>query len=407
MFRGNGSYTLPVAVFLTLLIIIMPAQAYNVAIYGTNTGFDPNLHKDTVTVVKSVPGSAGSDLDASVSQFTQPSVDVIILSGEDTFTQATAAKIEAAVAKGKILVIAYPCNRLFDASLPATNGGTSPGGQSLEIANPSGAESKAIFVGLTTPFSLTGAAPDKEQVVAHNGAVTLLNYDSGMPAFIYGKYGKGYVIEWTTTPAPSYMDAGTADTILDRLITRLLPEPAATPATPTQAPALTQQPTAPITTLPPETSALTPSATIPTSAPSAIAGDVVVYSSPLGASILIDGIYYGTTPANLTGISQGNHIVRLAQSGYYDYEGSLYVVAGQTSHVFGTLPPLNQVTAAATAAIPIIIPVMTPEPTQTAAKGLLENSSVLVAIIGVITASIAAAATIFSHYAKIKTEGKQ
>ena len=131
-----------------------------------------------------------------------------------------------------------------------------------------------------------------------------------------------------------------------------------------------------------------------------------MYSSPLGASILIDGVYYGTTPANLTGIAQGNHIIRLTQSGYYDYEGTLYVVPGQTSHAFGTLPPLNQVSAAPTA-IPIIVPVVTPEPAPTAAKGLLENSSVIVAIIGVITASIAAGATIFTHVNKVKKEGKE
>jgi len=385
-------------VLLTLLILV-PVNAYSVALYGTNSGFSPDLHKDTVTAVKSIPDSTGSDLDNAIDQFTGPAVDVIILGGVDTFTPATAAKLEAAVAEGKILVITYPCNRQFDASLPTNNGGTAPAGQAIESADPTSVMSKEIFAGLPTRFTLQGPAPDKEQAAARSGAVTVLNFDTGMPALIYGKYGKGYVIEWTTAPVPSYLNEQTADTILDRLITRLLPAPAPTPGT-----TVTTQVTAVVTNQTPPGSL--PASTTPSAVPAENSGEVVVYSSPLGASILIDGIYRGTTPANLTGIPQGNHIIRLTQSGYYDYEGTLYVVPGQTSHAFGTLPPLNQVSAAPTA-IPIIIPAITPEITITATKGLLENSSVIVAIIGVITASIAAAATIFTQVNKVKKEGKE
>ena len=393
MSRVSGSYNLSIAVFLAILIIALPVSAYNVAIYGTNSGFDPDLHKDSVVVVQSIPGSAGTNLDSSINQFVQPSVDVIIISGEETFTPSTAAKIEAAIAEGKILVVTYPCNHLFDASLPAANGGSAPGGQFLEVADPTAAASKEIFAGLPNQFSLHGAIPDKEQIVPRNGTVTVLNYDTGMPALLYGKYGNGYVIEWTTIPTPSYMSGGAADTILNRLITRLLPAPTATPTTlltPQQTTVITTQLTTPITLNP--TGLETPQPTT---------GSVTVYSSPIGASVLIDGIYYGTTPANLTRIQQGNHILRLSQSGYYDYEGSIYVVAGETTNAFGTLPPLNQVSAAPTP-VSIIIPVVTAEVTQ--AKGLLDNSSVIVGIIGVFTALIAAAATIFPHVFKGKKE---
>jgi hypothetical protein len=70
---------------------------------------------------------------------------------------------------------------------------------------------------------------------------------------------------------------------------------------------------------------------------------------------------------------------------------------------------MNQVTSAAPTAVPtaivtVFVPVIpvTPEPTQE--KGLLENSSVLVAIIGVITALIAAGASIFTHVKPPKKE---
>ncbi|MFA6225426.1 MAG: PEGA domain-containing protein [Methanoregula sp.] len=246
---------------------------------------------------------------------------------------------------------------------------------------------------------MQGAAPDEEQAVARNGSVMVLNNDIGMPALLYGKYGKGYVIEWTTRPVPSYMSGEAADTILDRLITRLLPEPVTTPTT-----LVTLQKTTVVTT-PPGTNATAINATtlnpVPPETSLQTTGNVTVYSSPIGTSILIDGIYYGITPANLTEIQQGNHILRLTLSGYYDYEGTLYVIPGQTSHAFGTLPPLNPVTAAPTP-VSIIVPVVTAEPTP--AKGLLDNTSVIVAIIGIFTATIAAGATIFSHIMKAKKE---
>ena len=397
----SGSYTIPVAVFLAVLLIAIPVGAYNVALYGSNSGFDPDLHKDSV-VVQSIPGSAGASLDSNVNQFIQPSVDVIILSGGDSFSPSTAAKIEAAVAEGKILIITYPCNSLFDASLPASNGGSAPGGQFLEVADPTAASTE-IFAGLPGHFSLQGKVPDKEQAVARNGSATLLNYDTGMPALLYGKYGKGYVIEWTTTSTPSYMNGGVADTILTRLIARLLPAPVVTPTTIVTTPSaiVTPQITTVVATSLPVTSVITSVPTPFVSEALLTTGTVAVYSSPIGASILIDGEYLGTTPANLTGIRQGNHILRLTQSGYYDYEGNIYVIPDETAHAFGTLPPLSQVQPAPTS-VSIILPVVTAETTPV--KGPLENTNVVVAIIGVVTAMIAAGATIFSQIMKVKKE---
>jgi hypothetical protein len=401
------SSVIPVTVFLIILIIVLPVSAYNIAIYGTNAGFDPALHPNSVVVVRSVPGSAGSDLDRNIDQFVQPSVDAIILGGEATFSPATAAKIEAAVAGGKILVVTYPCNQLFDKSLPASNGGTTAGGQYLEVSDPNSAVTKAVFAQLPTKFDLQGTAPDKEQVIANSGTYTVLNYDTGMPALLYGKYGKGYVVEWTTAPVPSYMDGTTADTVIHRMILGLLPEPTATQTT-----VVTPKRS---TAIPTTTAIITqPTSKIPTANPTrspvemGTTGNVMVSSSPTGANILIDGNFVGTTPGKVNSIPGGNHILRLTMSGYYDYEGSIYVVAGETTLGYGTLQPINLVAAAPTtvptAIVTVFIPVIpvTAEPTE--AKGLLENSSVLVAIIGVITAIIAAGASIFTHIKPPKKE---
>jgi hypothetical protein len=129
-------------------------------------------------------------------------------------------------------------------------------------------------------------------------------------------------------------------------------------------------------------------------------GAVNVYSSPIGAGVLIDGVYYGTTPKTVQGVPAGNHILRLTLSGYTDYEGSIYVVAGQTAQGYGTLQPLSQVVSAAptaTVVVPVIVPVVTATPEPTQDTGLLGNSGVLAAIIGALGVAIASFASIYTH----------
>ena len=180
-------------------------------------------------------------------------------------------------------------------------------------------------------------------------------------------------------------------------------------ATPTTTVTTTQTTSATPTataTLTNTTVAVTRTATVVTTANPTISvtetgttGSVTVHSSPAGASILIDGVYAGTTPGNVNGVPAGNHMLRLSLSGYYDYEGSIYIVPGQENQGYGTLQPMSQVTPAApvpTAVIPVIIPVAaTSEPTQE--QGLLANSSVLAALIGTIAVIIGSAVTIFTH----------
>jgi hypothetical protein len=180
----------------------------------------------------------------------------------------------------------------------------------------------------------------------------------------------------------------------------------ATPAT-TVAP--TQTTAAPVNT----TVAVTRLTTILTSATPTVSGTVTtgtvnVYSSPTGASILLDGVYAGTTPKTVNGVPAGNHILRLTLSEYYDYEGSIYVVAGQPAQGYGTLQPMNQVTSAAPSpvqtAIPVIVPVVAPTPVPTQDPGPLGNSGVVAAIIGATAVIIGSAATIFTHVRPPKKE---
>jgi hypothetical protein len=359
------------------LMFVMPSSALNTAVYGDSSGFNPDLHKENFTVVYSLPGSSGTDLDTNITKYTDPSVDVIFMGGDDLFSPATASLIEQAVASGKILVVSNKNYQKFNASLTATSNGSVPDGQYLVISDPNTTLSKTIFSGLRTNFTNSDPFSSRLNIKAKEGSITLLSYDIGDPALLYRQYGKGYVIEWAPVSNTRYLNSTEADLVNYRLITLLANENLPKPIT------------------------TTPSPTQPNS------GSVSVYSSPLGASVLIDGRYYGTTPANLTDISSGNHIIRLSLSGYYDYEGTIYVIPGQTNHAYGTLPPLGQFstspTPVPTTAVPIIVQVpVTAEPTQSQAP--LENPGVIAAIIGVITATIGAVATIFSHIFKAKKE---
>ncbi|MDD1705328.1 MAG: PEGA domain-containing protein [Methanoregula sp.] len=173
-------------------------------------------------------------------------------------------------------------------------------------------------------------------------------------------------------------------------------------------------------TIAPQTPTTLPAATLPnattvtTEATQPLTGDLFVVSSPAGANLLIDGIYRGSTPVNLTGLAAGSHLLRLTLSGYYDYETSIYVIPGETIPAYGTLPPLGntnpqqavQDTPATVPQTPITtVVIVQPTPTSTPAPtpaGILGNPTLLAAIIGVITASLGAAAAFLTHIGKFR-----
>jgi hypothetical protein len=380
-----------------MVVMVMPVAAINIAIYGDTAGFNPDNHRDTVTVVYSLPGSSGIDLDNNIANFTKPSVDVIFMGGDDSFSADTGLQIEQVVSSGKIMVVTNKNYQKFNASLPAEISGIAPVGNYLHVTDQDNPVSQKIFTGLRTRYPNSDPITGRFNTVAKNDSITLLSYDTNDPALIYGRYGNGYVIEWTMSSTKPYLNVTEADSINDRLISYIstLKNPAPVSST-TIAPSTTTPPanislaTTPATTLPVQTSP----------------GNVMVYSSPSGAAILIDGDYQGTTPANITRMVSGYHVLTLTLSGYYDYSSKVYIPEGKDATLFGTLnpvglPPVRVTSPSITSSAE---PAITVNVSPTPGSGVLENPGVLVAIIGVITASIGAIATIFSHIFKAKKE---
>ncbi|MDI9632948.1 MAG: PEGA domain-containing protein [Methanolinea sp.] len=77
--------------------------------------------------------------------------------------------------------------------------------------------------------------------------------------------------------------------------------------------------------------------------PGAESGFVTVDSVPPGASVYLDGLYRGTTQPgdllDLTGISPGNHSLKLTLDRYADYTVDVQVRPGETTRVHAVLAP--------------------------------------------------------------------
>jgi len=86
-------------------------------------------------------------------------------------------------------------------------------------------------------------------------------------------------------------------------------------------------------------------------------GSIYMVTTPQGASAFVDGVYYGITPAQASGLPPGIHQVRLSLSGFQDWVGNVDVISGVTSTVTQTLH------------------VATPTPTQSPGTGTVSVSS--------------------------------
>ena len=69
-------------------------------------------------------------------------------------------------------------------------------------------------------------------------------------------------------------------------------------------------------------------------------GSLSVNSSPLGATIYLDGSYKGKTPRTITEVSPDDHTIKLTLEGYYDWSTSVNAKTSEISYVHATLTPI-------------------------------------------------------------------
>ncbi len=66
-------------------------------------------------------------------------------------------------------------------------------------------------------------------------------------------------------------------------------------------------------------------------------GDIDVTSSPSGANVYVDSVYYGTSPQLCSGLTPGGHTLEVMKAGYDTWKQTVSVVAGQTTHIHASL----------------------------------------------------------------------
>lgn len=381
-------------ILIGVIFLIVPVAASTVAVYGSTSGFLPERHTDQVSIAYSLPGNTGRLFDENVDYFIDPSTDVIFIGSDDEFSSQTAAAIEQAVWDGKVLVIGFPATGKFGDSLPVMSGGTAEGSKSLTIPSPATGISREVFSGLNRTFVAKKPPAQRLDGTLKPGAITLLKFNTGDPALAYRQYGSGYVVEWMLAAPQVYLGEDCADIVNLRVISILL--------------ATVQGAGSPVAS----TVATTAPATVATSGPvlqdtTPVTGNALIQSSPLGAGVFFDGVYQGKTPLQLQGVPAGYHSVKMTMDGYYDFDGSAYIVRGETITVFGSLPAHErQVTVERTPAVTTLAPIITvaappSAPTPDAADSIA-NPTVIAAGIGIITAGIGAYATIYTHKNKEK-----
>ena len=67
-------------------------------------------------------------------------------------------------------------------------------------------------------------------------------------------------------------------------------------------------------------------------------GTLYIVSTPQGASTFVDDVNYGKTPALASGLTEGDHQVRISLSGFQEWIGTVNVEGGSTKTVSQTLP---------------------------------------------------------------------
>ncbi len=66
-------------------------------------------------------------------------------------------------------------------------------------------------------------------------------------------------------------------------------------------------------------------------------GTLGLDSNPADAAIWLDNLYYGTTPQNVGGLSEGIHSLTLKKAGYFDFTESIMISAGETTSMAPTM----------------------------------------------------------------------
>jgi len=96
--------------------------------------------------------------------------------------------------------------------------------------------------------------------------------------------------------------------------------------------------------------------------PAPATGSLAISSSPPGAEIYLDGIARGTTPATISDIPTGSHMLELRLQGYGNWLISVEIVGGITEVSIDAILTPDAVPTATPTTVPTMVPTPTPRP---------------------------------------------
>ena len=83
-------------------------------------------------------------------------------------------------------------------------------------------------------------------------------------------------------------------------------------------------------------------------------GQIIVVSTPAGAELFLDNIFRGITPATLSDIPAGSHVVMVKQTGYTDASQTVTVTGGQSTPVALGLAVIPTTTKTPLTVVPVL-----------------------------------------------------
>ncbi|HJJ36038.1 MAG TPA: PEGA domain-containing protein [Methanocorpusculum sp.] len=266
---------------------------------GANVKIDGSYYGVTPFVTSLSPGSHTVTL--SKSGYSSYSTSVYVKSNEVTYIDATLSSTS-----GYIAVSSYPkgASVYIDGSYVGETDCTvsaSTGTHSITITKSGyGSYGSKINVVSGQVSTVSAVLPESTQ----KGYVEVASSPAGASVYIDG----GYV---GITPSNGYLDAGSYSTSGSHSIQLRLA------GYETYSSSFTTSTTSTVVIAP----TLTPD--------KSTKGTIHVTSSPVGATVTVDGTYYGTTPISVPNLNPGSHTVKVSAAGYVDSIQTVSVNAGQ------------------------------------------------------------------------------
>jgi len=172
---------------------------YTVAVYGETAGLDLERHSEVFNTRIFIPSWNGAVFNDSLDVFLDPEIDLIMIGGDDQFSQETAEAIEDAVFNdGKVLCINFWSDSRFNESLPCDKIRDANYGPAIFAPDTVNSIVQKILEGVPRYFERDAPNWNRRFTSLKEGATEVFRFElDNSPALAVWEYGNGKVIYYT------------------------------------------------------------------------------------------------------------------------------------------------------------------------------------------------------------------